>query len=403
MAYYYTRTLIHRPVVASDLGHKALSSQVALSESSKRIVQIIQLLEERHMAFTIALNKNELLFLAGFALLHQALDLKDDSKLLADNQRLACSIIDILSRHQYPGTTNFKEIACSVVAVDAFAKPAVPAEQKPSLQRDSTASMPAPQSASTTLSVRKQLQAISSRFSFNANRPSQRTIKYDKGLNTQSTLAVGNLALYARNNSRSSLSSVHSEPPISKCNYPCAQPVASTPTIVTNSNIGPNLDYLSFNGDGYASSPEYLPSPSNALTHPSEWERLLCYIEANQPLPLGYEQTLPPQAYPSAYPPSMTTTASPEMLSGNVSYVGTASPTLDWASDICWSRTGESVGQRSTSSGNAHSVFSLSEESLTSGEEGGGCDVGPDLGQEYLGVDWANLGGLEEGVGTGFD
>ena len=388
-------------MVASELGHKALSSQVALSESSKRIIQIIQLLEERRMALSIALNKNELLLLAGFALLHQGLDLKDDSKLLADNQRLACSIINILSRQEYPGATSFKEIACSVTAVDAFAKPVSPAEQKSTVRRDSTASMSAPQSASTSLSVRKQLQAISSRFSFNTNRPSQRNVKYDKCLNTQSSLAVGNLALYARNTSRSSLSSVRSEPPISKCNYPCSQPVASTPTIVTNGSIGPNLDYLAFNhGDGYLSSPEFLPSPNNALTHPSEWDRLLCYIEANQPMPLGYEHGIPSQTYPPTYPPSMAT-ASPEMLSGNASYVGTASPTLDWASEVCWSGTGESVGQGSSSSGNAHSVFSLSEESLTSGEEGGGCDLGPDLGQEYLGVDWATLGGLEEGAGNG--
>ena len=358
------------------------------------------------MSFSICVNRNELLLLAGFALLQQGLDLKEDSKLLADNQRLACSIIDILTRQAYLGTLAFKEVACAVIAVDVFTKPASPIEHKPVVRRDSTASMPAPQSASTSLSVRKQLQAISSRFSFGANRPSPRNAKYEKGLGTHSSLAVGNLALYARNASRASLSSVQSEPPLSKRTHSGSQPTIGTPTIVATGNVGPNLDYLSFNnGDGLPPSPTFLPSPANALSsHPLEWERMLCYVEANQYLPLGYEHGLPPQAYPPAYhPPPNLANISPEMLSGNVSYVDTASPTLDWTSEVCWSGTSESCGQESSSGGNAHSVFSLSEESLTSGEEsGGGCDLGADLGQEYLGVDWVGLGGLEEGVRAEF-
>ena len=44
---------------------------VALASSSKHIIQIVQLLEERRMSFSFCLNKNELLLLAGFGLLYR--------------------------------------------------------------------------------------------------------------------------------------------------------------------------------------------------------------------------------------------------------------------------------------------------------------------------------------------
>ena len=71
LAYYYIRTLIHRPAVGSSLGAKAGSSMVALASSSKHIIQIVRLLEERRMSFSFCLNKNELLLLAGFGLLYR--------------------------------------------------------------------------------------------------------------------------------------------------------------------------------------------------------------------------------------------------------------------------------------------------------------------------------------------
>ena len=44
---------------------------VALASSSKHIIQIVQLLEERRMSFSFCLNKNGLLLLAGFGLLYR--------------------------------------------------------------------------------------------------------------------------------------------------------------------------------------------------------------------------------------------------------------------------------------------------------------------------------------------
>ncbi len=89
--YHCIRTLIHRPAVVPSLGHKADPSIVALAQSSKHIIQIIQLLEERRMSFSICLNKDNVLLLAGFGLLYQTLGLDRKGKLIQDSQRLLCT------------------------------------------------------------------------------------------------------------------------------------------------------------------------------------------------------------------------------------------------------------------------------------------------------------------------
>ncbi|EAQ92493.1 hypothetical protein CHGG_00728 [Chaetomium globosum CBS 148.51] len=118
LAYYYTRTLIYRPAVASSLGPKAASAHIAISESSKRIIQIIQLLEERSMSFSFCLNKADTLVLCGMVLLYQTLDLKQDSKMLQDNERLVNDVIKAADKAKAPGCYDLKRIAAMLVAVD---------------------------------------------------------------------------------------------------------------------------------------------------------------------------------------------------------------------------------------------------------------------------------------------
>ncbi|KJR82197.1 acetate regulatory DNA binding protein FacB [Sporothrix schenckii 1099-18] len=118
LTYYYIRTLIWRPAVGSSLGAKAASAVMAVSEASKHIVQIIELLEERKMAFSMCMNKPDLLIVCGMTLLYQSMDLKQDSKMMKDTERLVNTVVKISDRTKAPGCYDFKRVAAMLVSVD---------------------------------------------------------------------------------------------------------------------------------------------------------------------------------------------------------------------------------------------------------------------------------------------
>ena len=111
MAYYYIRTLILRPAVGSSLGQKAAPALISIGESSKHIIQIVQLLEERRMSFSFCLNKADVVILCGMTLLYQGLDLKQDSRLLKDSERLVNAVIKLTDKLKAPGSYDFKRVA----------------------------------------------------------------------------------------------------------------------------------------------------------------------------------------------------------------------------------------------------------------------------------------------------
>ncbi|KAM0295574.1 hypothetical protein ACHAO9_000655 [Fusarium lateritium] len=121
LAYYFIRTLIYRPAVGSSLGSKAASALMSVGTSSKHIVQIIQLLEERGMTFSFCLNKSDLLVVCGMTLLYHSIDLKQDSKVLRDDERLVNSVINILDKTETSVSLDFKRVASMLVTVDKSA------------------------------------------------------------------------------------------------------------------------------------------------------------------------------------------------------------------------------------------------------------------------------------------
>ncbi|KAK0735650.1 fungal-specific transcription factor domain-containing protein [Apiosordaria backusii] len=123
LAYYYIRTLIYRPAVTSSLGPKAAPALISVGESSKHIIQIIQLLEERSMSFSFCLNKYDTLILCGMVLLYQTLDLKSDSKVLKDHEKLVNAVIKVVDRAKAPGCYDFKRVAGMLIAVDEPSPP----------------------------------------------------------------------------------------------------------------------------------------------------------------------------------------------------------------------------------------------------------------------------------------
>lgn len=118
IAYYFTRTLIYRPAVGSSLGPKAAPAVLSTSDSSKHMIQIVQLLKERNMSFSFCLNKTDLLVLCGMTLLYQALELRQDSKMRQDNGRLVNGVLKIVGDMKAPGMYDLKRVAKLVVRVD---------------------------------------------------------------------------------------------------------------------------------------------------------------------------------------------------------------------------------------------------------------------------------------------
>ena len=355
--------MIHRSVVGSSLGAKASTSIVTLADSSKHIIQIVQLLEERRMNFTFCLNKNELLLLSGFGLLYQGLDLKQEGKLIRDNQRLVCSAIEILERNLAPGATPFKKLACSIIAIERFdrctstAKTGV-TDTTNNQPKDLAAKLSGPKS--TSKSTKKQLQALASRFSFSASSSSGKTPQTPSGRrSTAPAASATNLGVYGHNGSQASISSIQSEPVIKR--------TSSDPRLVKpgfmQSTEQPNLDYLPFGNEGTRSTSVH--DDNKPLAPTSDWEHLLGFIDTGN----GFNCDDNVSKYPS-----------PDLLSP----FNTSSPNItnDWSPDS-WGLL-DSFDQHP---GPAQSVFSLSEESLTSGEEFSSCDYPT----EYRGIAMPNL------------
>jgi hypothetical protein len=120
------RTLVYRPAVGTSLGQKAAPALMTISDCSKRIIQIIELLEERNMTCSFCLNKTDILVICGMTLLYQTLELKQDSKLSKDGQRLVNTVIKMLIKAQAPGCLDFKRISSMVISVDESAPPTPP-------------------------------------------------------------------------------------------------------------------------------------------------------------------------------------------------------------------------------------------------------------------------------------
>lgn len=91
---------------------------MSVSDSSKHLIQICQLLEERSMSFSFCLNKADLLVLCGMALLYQGLELKQESKLLKDNERVVNAVIKTVGRMKASVAYDFRRVADLLIKVD---------------------------------------------------------------------------------------------------------------------------------------------------------------------------------------------------------------------------------------------------------------------------------------------
>jgi hypothetical protein len=146
LVYYYIRVLIHRPAACFGNSRLASASILAISDSSKHIVQILELLDERCLSLSLAVNRLEIVYSAGLGLLWQSLGLKRDSKLAKETQKTLLATKKQLEPDSKVAAAEFRALTNIITGSTG--------------DRQSS-----PSSKVQALSPKKALQSLQSRFS----------------------------------------------------------------------------------------------------------------------------------------------------------------------------------------------------------------------------------------------
>lgn len=148
--------------------HLRSPAVLALSDSSKHIIQILQLLDERRLCLSVSINRKELVFFSGLGLLWQAMSLSRDSKLAKESQKLLGTIFQQLELESTAAAAEFAMLAKALVFLDNV-------KQGPASTGSQSQGMGAP-SQKPTKSPMKHFQALKSRLapSSKSESPSRR-------------------------------------------------------------------------------------------------------------------------------------------------------------------------------------------------------------------------------------
>lgn len=386
LAYNYIRTLIYRPAVGSSLGSKAAPAVISVGDSSKHIIQIVELLEERSMSFSFCLNKSDLLILCGMSLLYQSLDLKQDSKLMKDSEKLTNSVIKVIEKTKAPGTYDFKRVAAMLIAIDEPAQPSLPTPPRHSPETCMAA--PPLQRASPPAQISKKGQ------------------QYPLGRHASASMSETDLLLQQEKIRRMTMPNIHPgrselRRSGSRASFDNTRPDASLlqrrdhrlsmsqaamlARVAPTQKSNQNLDYLSLSNTPTGSQPSspvqarLQQATSAANNHlysqlnqkvsgvsASDWEALLGQMDGGQL-----------NVYDAIYGgPALTLTETPASASSN--YGGWSPDSIDLSSF--------NLGDFGSNPAPAQSVLSFSDESLSSGEE-----IAPsELGLSVSSLDYRN-------------
>ncbi|KAL4914067.1 fungal-specific transcription factor domain-containing protein [Aspergillus aurantiobrunneus] len=136
LVYYFIRSLIHRPAVCFGDEHIRSPSVLAIADSGKHIVQILELLDERRLCLSVSINKRELITSSGLGLLWQNIGLKRDSKLVKESQKVLSEVINQLESESSVAATEFSGLAGILVSLDSkHSTTAKPQEMSPPSQK----------------------------------------------------------------------------------------------------------------------------------------------------------------------------------------------------------------------------------------------------------------------------
>ncbi|KAL7276243.1 DNA-binding transcription factor cat8 [Rhizina undulata] len=171
LAYHYIRVLIHRPVVGSILTHRSSASLLTIRDSSKCIIQIVQLLTERKLGFSFCLNKTQLLLLSSFSVIFSALECQQDGSLAKENQKLILATLEELEKGPIAIAKKLREVASLAVNLEA-SRPVPSSFEVPTDERDHSLS---PTSTSPEKqSIRRRLSTMSEKLNLRKDKAGSR-------------------------------------------------------------------------------------------------------------------------------------------------------------------------------------------------------------------------------------
>jgi len=398
LAYYYMKTLIYRPAVSSNLGPKAAPALIAVGESSKHIIQIVQLLEERSMAFSFCLNKSDTLILCGMSLLYQTIGLKQDSKVLKDNEKLANVVIGMVDKARAPGSHDFKRVAGLLIAVDDLTPQSLPTPPRHSpdacapaqpVYRTSPPAPIAPQRRmQTSIGLHVGASVSETDLLLQQEKLRRMTMPHPSQLQGSDQ--------YRARSRQSFDGALRQEPQMARRDnrLSLSQAQAAQAAMIARIATGPNsaakqnLDYLPL-----GSTPQSQPSSpvqargqqtqqhaqqsqlytsmqqkSGGITA-DEWDSLLGSIESGQ-------MNLYDVMYSGG--PAMALAELSEANGPSTSTASSGGPTT-WSPEP-WDLLNFNMGEFAPGSATTHSVLSLSEDSLSSGEDLGSSEMGMRVG-----------------------
>lgn len=366
LAYYYTRTLIYRPAVGSSLGPKAAPAVLSVGESSKHVIQIVQLLEERGMSFSFCLNKMDTLILCGMALLYQCAGLKKDSKLMKDAERLVNVVINTTTKVKAPGWFDFRRVANMLVQLDEPLVATLP-EPSPEASRPSTARRASPP-AQGSKKKSPQPQALGRLQGASVSEAD--LLKHQERMRRMTMPPLQQRPDIDRSRSRTSIDGL---PQGHDARRGQRHSISQVGDMDQASSTPPqNFDYLSLSNSPDGSSPS---SP------PNSYVRQHSVSQTPQPPQQGYQGQQAPQKM------SVTTSEWETLLGtmdGGLNNVYDAiygGPALslndstppgnsygDWSPES-WDFSAFNISDFSNNAAQASSTLSVSEESLSSGED----------------------------------
>ncbi|KAG7136715.1 Transcriptional activator protein acu-15 like [Verticillium longisporum] len=362
LAFHYTRILIYRPAIGSSLGQKAAPALISTAKSSKHMIQILQLLEERGMSFSFCLNKTDTLILSGMHLLYQSVGLKKESKLMKDIEKMVNAVIKIVAQAKAPGWYDFKRVAGMLVQVDEASMPSPP-QPNPDATRASTTQRGSPPvtAAKKKPCSQSKPESVSNSSAVEADRR-----RHHERMRRLTAPNLQRPDLY-RSQSRSSFESLQNDNGIRR-----DQRHSMSQEIGVHAKRQ-NLDFLALGANSDGSSPS---SPTRARQQQQQQQQ-------QQQVALPRDQQQWPQQVPQKVSASEWEALLGSMDGGlNNVYdaiyggpgltINESTPTSTnisgWSPDS-WDLTNFNLGDFGTSGAPAPSTLSVSEESLSSGED----------------------------------
>lgn len=299
-AFHYVRTLIHRPLVGTNYPHHSSGALVAIRESSKCMVQIMELLTERGLGFAFCLNKAQVLLLAGFTFVYSAVESQRDGVLAKENQKLVSSVLGEMQKTSPDLAREFTSVASSVVNCTVNSDTPPPVSNGD--QAVSPLTRPSTSPEMQHSSVRRAISSVSAKIK---RSPSMSNAAGRKPSISQEFAGAGNLQGLA-NVSRVSLNDIStiSRTRSLQLNQLPSQPAksATNPNRHSMSSYDPAaLDFLWAveAAQNMAAAGTAAADPTAVATSSDDWERMLAMMDAHHAVHIygdGNSAPLPPDA-----------------------------------------------------------------------------------------------------------